>query len=118
MQSSIIWLAKASPVHYQITTYRPCMPVPSRLLFNLHTQTMKLRTSSEVKVRSRAVVASSPGHSQILSCSCSLLPIFLHGCEIKSGSGLGTRLDSHFVSVNLDSDEVGVEFTKWECVPL
>ena len=29
------------------------------------------------------VVASSPGHSQILS---------LHGCEIKSGSGLGTRL--------------------------
>ena len=33
-------------------------------------------------------LASSPGHSQILSRS----PIFLHGCEIKSGSGLGTRL--------------------------
>ena len=24
-----------------------------------------------------------------------LLPIFLHGCEIKSGSGLGTRLPTH-----------------------
>ena len=30
---------------------------------------------------SRQKVASFPGHSQILS----------HGCEIKSGSGLGTR---------------------------
>ena len=72
-------------------------------------------------------LASSPGHSQILSHSCGeksveglgsllchvaiitkpsppfpvrdvvlipgLLPIFIHGCEIKSGSGLGTRLD-------------------------
>jgi len=74
-------------------------------------------------------VASSPGHSQILSCSCGeklgeglgsllrhgpeivdsvsmnqvhhfwsltmitgLLPIFLHGCKIKSENGLGTRL--------------------------
>ena len=32
-------------------------------------------------------LASSPGHSQILSRSN-----FLHGCEIKSGSGLGTRV--------------------------
>ena len=24
-----------------------------------------------------------------------LLPIFLHGCEIKSGWGLGTRLQNH-----------------------
>ena len=32
----------------------------------------------------KAHLASSPGHSQILSRS--------HGCEIKSGSGLGTRL--------------------------
>ena len=32
-------------------------------------------------------LVSSPGHSQILSRSC-----FLHSCEIKSGSGLGTRL--------------------------
>ena len=30
------------------------------------------------------ILALSPGHSQILSRS--------HGCEIKSGSGLGTRL--------------------------
>ena len=35
-------------------------------------------------------IASSPGHSQILSRSRG--EIFLHGCEIKSGSGLGTRL--------------------------
>ena len=26
-----------------------------------------------------------------------LLPIFLHGCEIKSGSGLGTRLEDHMM---------------------
>ena len=57
-------------------------------------------------------IALSSGHSQILSRSrghvtykpnppflgCNvvlipgLLPIFLHGCEIKSGCGLGTRL--------------------------
>ena len=54
-------------------------------------------------------LALSPGHSQILSHSSGekssppfpvrnvvlvpgLLPIFLHGCKIKSGSGLGTRL--------------------------
>ena len=81
-------------------------------------------------LRYEVIVASSPGHSQILSCShreklgeglgsklrheqemvdmvCtnwapfpvrdvvlipSLLPIFLHGYEIKSGSGLGMRL--------------------------
>jgi len=32
-------------------------------------------------------LASSQGHSQILSCSCGE-PSFLHGCEMKSGSGL------------------------------
>ena len=37
-------------------------------------------------------VASSPGHSQILSRSRGEKSIFLHACEIKSGSGLGTRL--------------------------
>ena len=36
-------------------------------------------------------IALFPGHSQILSRSCGE-PIFLHSCEIKSGSGLGTRL--------------------------
>ena len=30
-----------------------------------------------------------------------LLPIFLHGCEIKSGSGLGTRLHT----LNMERDE-------------
>ena len=55
------------------------------------------------------ILGSSPDHSQILSCSRGeklgegLVPIlhygpemvdsiFLHCCEIKSGSGLGTRL--------------------------
>ena len=28
-----------------------------------------------------------------------LLPIFLHGCEIKSGRGLGTRLGTHSTSL-------------------
>ena len=36
--------------------------------------------------RSPTCLASSPGHSQILSHS------FLHSCAIKSESGLGTRL--------------------------
>ena len=35
----------------------------------------------------RPSLALFPGHSQILFCSR-----FLHSCEIKSGSGLGTRL--------------------------
>ena len=55
------------------------------------------------------LLASSPGHSQLLSRSHGenqvkvsiiatsrarngLLPIFLHGCEIKSGSSLGSRV--------------------------
>ena len=37
-------------------------------------------------------VASFPGHSQILSHSGGKNSSFLHSCEIKSGSGLGTRL--------------------------
>ena len=37
-------------------------------------------------------LASFTGHSQILSRSCGENPSFLHSCEIKSGSGLGTRL--------------------------
>ena len=37
-------------------------------------------------------VASFPGHSQILFRSRGEKSIFLHRCEIKSGSGLGTRL--------------------------
>ena len=60
---------------------------------------------------STAIVDSSPGHSQILSRSRGeksgetssknsstqknrekLLPIFLHGCKIKSGSGQGMKL--------------------------
>ena len=66
-------------------------------------------------------LASSPGNSQILSHSHGenrekykpsppfpvrdvvllpgLLPIFLHGCEIKSGSGLGTMLTWHMTAV-------------------
>ena len=36
------------------------------------------------------LLASSPGHSQ--SYLAAVENDFLHGCEIKSGSGLGTRL--------------------------
>ena len=46
-------------------------------------------TCNKLSVFTAVCVASSPGHSQILSRSCGE---FLHGCEIKSGSGLGTRL--------------------------
>ena len=41
-------------------------------------------------------LASFPGPAQ-LSVAC----IFPHGCKIKSGSGLGTRLQSHHVSTYL-----------------
>ena len=41
-------------------------------------------------------LASFTGHSQILPRSRGeKSPIFLHGCDIKSGSGLGTRLACH-----------------------
>ena len=38
---------------------------------------------------------SSLVHSQILSRSRGEKSIFLHGCEIQSGSGLGTRLEKN-----------------------
>ena len=40
-------------------------------------------------------LVSSQGHSQILSSSRGE-PIFLEGSEIKSGSGLGTRLATNY----------------------
>ena len=36
-------------------------------------------------------LASSPVHSQILSRSCGEKLVFLHSCEIKSGSGVGVH---------------------------
>ena len=47
-----------------------------------------------IQVCNSTVIASFPGHSQILSRSCgenSQLWRKLHSCEIKSGSGLGMR---------------------------
>ena len=38
------------------------------------------------------LLTSLPGHSQIFSRSCGEKMIFLHSCEIKSRSGLGTIL--------------------------
>ena len=43
-----------------------------------------------------SAVAPSPGHSQILSRSRREKSVLLHGCEIKSGSGLGTRLAAQY----------------------
>ena len=45
-------------------------------------------------------LASFPGHSQILSHSCGEKSHFLHSCEIKSVSGLGTRLCKNCKSPN------------------
>ena len=42
-------------------------------------------SSSQVTVVRTCTVASSPGHSQILSCSCKEKLTSLHSCEIKSG---------------------------------
>ena len=42
--------------------------------------------------QTHCLLASSPGHSQILSHSHGEKSGFLHGFEIKSRSGLGTRL--------------------------
>ena len=47
--------------------------------------------SSHFPISSFLPLASSPGHSQILSCHGYMTPQ-PHGCEIKSGSGLGRRL--------------------------
>ena len=44
-----------------------------------------LHSSSQVTVVRTCTVASSPGHSQILSCSSKEKSTSLHGCEIKSG---------------------------------
>ena len=43
------------------------------------------------------LLASSPGHFQILYRSCGEKTIFLHSCEIKSGSGMGMRLSIYYV---------------------
>ena len=43
------------------------------------------------------LLASSPDHSQILYDSRGEKLIFLHSCEIKSGSGLGMRLSIYYV---------------------
>ena len=37
-----------------------------------------------------------------------LLPVFLHGCEIKSGSGLGTRLGKLFSELKLVTDNLSL----------
>ena len=47
-------------------------------------------------------VASSPGPSQILSRSRGKI----HGCEIKSGRGLGTRLWAMFINLVLQNKHV------------
>ena len=43
------------------------------------------------------LLALSPGYFQILYCSRGEKPIFLHSCEIKSGSDLGMRLSIYYV---------------------
>ena len=48
-----------------------------------------LQAIKKLEVRLGYQLASFPGHSQILYCSCGEN---IHTCEIKSGSGLGTRL--------------------------
>ena len=46
----------------------------------------------QTKVYCAYTLTLSLGHSQTLSRSCGEKVIFLYSCEIKSGSGLGTRL--------------------------
>ena len=52
-------------------------------------------------------LASFPGHSQILSRT----RFFFHGCKIKSGSGLGTRLA-------LDQKQNICIYSKWVGIPV
>ena len=47
---------------------------------------LEIKRNKRLNLSKRACIASSPGHSQILSRSRG---VFLHGCEIKSGSGHG-----------------------------
>ena len=62
-----------------------------------HSQGTKLTTlPSQLDDR----IASSPGPTQILSRSRREKSIFLHGCEIKSGWGLGTRLMTVVIKIS------------------
>ena len=54
-------------------------------------------TSDDLVLTAHAELVSSPGHSQILSQSRVEKSQFLHGCEIKSGSELGTRLQAEWL---------------------
>ena len=70
------------------------------LEIHVHTQRwrifMKNLNMCVFMTRCMFLIASSPGHSEILSRSRGEKSIFLHGCEIKSGSGLGKRLYSWY----------------------
>ena len=58
-------------------------------------------------------LASFPGHSQILSHS-----YFLHSCEIKSGSGLGTRLHfGHYTVVLISAIQSFFTFLHLPLIP-
>ena len=67
----------------------PCSVPGHKPNFTLGEDEMELGLGRQVLALS--YIASSPGHSQILSRSHGEKSGF-HSCEIKSGSGLGTRL--------------------------
>ena len=60
--------------------------VPTRHIqsVSLFSSLNNLHIDCPLCLKNYQTLASFPGHSQILSCSCGENPIFLHGCEIKS----------------------------------
>ena len=79
-------------IHKLFTTCERLLLRDLSLLLAVQVCVVPLDSSSVFTAVAWHTVASSPGHSQILSRS--------HGCEIKSGSGLGTRLGTRSCSVS------------------
>ena len=82
-----------SLLHHTIQ-YSPCVCVPSS---SSGTEEAEEGTKRTAGMDAGLFLASCPDHSQILSRSHG--EIFFNGCKIKSGSGLGTRLDYSHVQL-------------------
>ena len=111
LQNDFVLFAGSSTVSFGHTPTRrvlatalrpPLLISPTELKFTM--QAGYLETTTEPTQHSQVctwTIYMSPGHSQILSHSCRENSSFLHNCEIKSGSGLGTRLMHLHSSVNV-----------------
>ena len=80
-----------SGLHSRSQTTFELLPPPLVHVAQNEQQTQNFNSCCNIVSVYTCTLASSPGPTQILSRR----PNFLHGCEIKSGWGLGTRLHVH-----------------------